>query len=206
MTTGVPGTTVRPGRRVVVGSSVLLGLSGLARLAQVAAEAVQQNTYLRAHEQVGTPSGFAALPMVFLMGVGLVVALTALVVLALALANLAGRNWTRIVTWVVGGVTVTVSAGWLFLGLIFTVSGGDDTPDSPDGSRVEEVAAQLMPGWAEPVSTVSGFVASPVLLGALVLLALPPANAFFRWRGGVQDPPYPTETTRPDGGRVPQQV
>ncbi|WP_433266135.1 hypothetical protein ACQPWR_02320 [Micromonospora vinacea] len=206
MTTGVPGTTVRPGRRVVLASSVLLGLSGLARLGQVAAEAVQEHTYLRAREQVGTPSGFAALPLVFLMGVGLVVALTALLVLALALANLAGRNWTRVVTWVVGGVTVAVSAGWLFLGLIFLVSGGDDIPESPDRARVEEVAGQLMPGWAEPVSTVSGFVASPVLLIALVLLALPPANAFFRWRGGEQDPSYPAETTRPDGGRVPQQV
>ncbi|MET8089611.1 hypothetical protein [Micromonospora sp. NPDC005220] len=160
---------------------------------------------MRAHEQVGTPSGFAALPMVFLMGVGLVVAFTALVVLALALANLAGRNWTRIVTWVVGGVTVAVSAGWLFLGLIFTAS-GDDTPESPDASRVEEVAAQLMPGWAEPVSTAAGFVASPALLVALVLLALPPANAFFGGRGGVQDPSYPAETTRPDGGRVPQRA
>ncbi|WP_156057695.1 hypothetical protein [Micromonospora parva] len=203
MTTGVSATTVRPGRRVVVASSVLLGLSGLARLAQVAAEAVRENTYLRAHEQVGTPSGFAAPPMVFLIGVGLVVALTALVVLALALANLAGRNWTRIVTWVVGGVTVAVSAGWLF---IFTVPGGDDIPQSPDASRVEEVAAQLMPGWAEPLSTAAGFVASPALLIALVLLALPPANAFFRWRGGVQDPPYPAGSTRPDGGRVPQQL
>ncbi|MEW2142098.1 hypothetical protein AB0869_04680 [Micromonospora vinacea] len=206
MTTGVPGTSVRPGRRLVVASSVLLGLSGLARLAQVAAEAVQEDTYLRAHEQVGTSSGFAALPMVFLMAVGLVVALTALVVLALALANLAGRNWTRIVTWVVGGVTVAVSAGWLFLTLIFFAAGGDDTPESPDGSRVEEVAAHLMPGWAEPVSTVSGFVASPALLVALVLLALPSANGYFRWRRGEQDPSYPVKAVRPDGGHVPQQV
>jgi 4-amino-4-deoxy-L-arabinose transferase-like glycosyltransferase len=178
----------------VIASSVLLGLSGFARLAQVAAEAVSQHTYLSAHEKAGTPSGFGALPMLLLMGVGLVVALIALAILALALANLAGRNSTRVLTWVVGGATLTVSAGWLAL------SGGGEPPRSADGARVEAIAAQLMPGWVEPVSTMTGFVASPALLVAVVLLALPPANAFFRWRHAEHDPLYPGQPVRPDGG------
>ncbi|MEU8329358.1 hypothetical protein [Micromonospora sp. NPDC048839] len=187
MNTGVS----RPGVRVVTASSVLLGLSGLARLAQVAAEAVDQNTYQRAHEKAGTPSGFGALPMVFQMSVGLVVALTALAILALALANLAGRNWTRIVTWVLGGVTVAFSAGWLILGLLPIDT--SDVPDSTDWDRVNDIADQLMPGWVEPVSTVSGLVASPALLVAIILLALPSANAFFRWRRAAPDPAYPEQ-------------
>ncbi|KAB1907088.1 hypothetical protein [Micromonospora sp. AMSO31t] len=87
---------------------------------------------------MGTPSAFAALPMVFLMGVGLVVSLVALVTLLLALVNLAGRNWSRI---------------------------------------VNAVARQLIPAWVEPVGTVTGLVASPALLVAVVLL-LPPAKDF----------------------------
>ncbi|GGO04899.1 hypothetical protein [Micromonospora parathelypteridis] len=191
---------------VVIGSSVLLGLSGLARLAQVAAEAVQENTYLRAHEEVGTSSGFGALPMLFLLGVGLVVALTALAILVLALANLAGRNWTRIATWVIGGLTVAVSGGWLVLA--FLLPGEGDVSAGTEAARVNEIAGQLMPAWVEPVSAVSGIMASPALLVALILLALPPAHAFYRWRRGEWDPSYPDETTRPHGVhlRINQQV
>lgn len=198
--------TNRPGVNVVIGSSVLLGLSGLARLAQVAAEAVQENTYLRAHEEVGTSSGFGALPMLFLLGVGLVVALTALAILVLALANLAGRNWTRIATWVIGGLTVAVSGGWLVLA--FLLPGEGDVSAGTEAARVNEIAGQLMPAWVEPVSAVSGIMASPALLVALILLALPPAHAFYRWRRGEWDPSYPDETTRPHGVhlRINQQV
>ncbi|MEU8299023.1 hypothetical protein AB0C04_17270 [Micromonospora sp. NPDC048909] len=170
---------------IIVGSSLLLALSGLARLAQVAAEAAVQDTYLRAHERVGTPSAFAALPMMFLMGVGLLVALSAVTLLLLSLANLAGWNWTRVGTWALGGVTLMVAACGLALDLIPT---GGASPDTTDWDAVHAVAAQLMPGWAEPVGNISGLVASPALLCALVLLALPPANAFYRKQSDLDQP------------------
>jgi hypothetical protein len=173
---------------VVVGSSLLLVLSGLTRLGQVAAEAVTQDAYLKAHEVVGTPTTFAALPMAFLMGVGLVVSLVALVVLLLALVNLAGWNWTRIATWIIGSVTLAVAGGWLALTHIPSPPG--EVPDSTDWDRVDAVAGQLIPGWVEPVATLSGFVASPALLVSLILLALPPANAFYRWRRAMLGQPY----------------
>ncbi|MFI6265225.1 hypothetical protein [Micromonospora sp. NPDC051006] len=189
---------------IVVGSSLLLALSGLARLAQVAAEAAVQDTYLRAHERVGTPSAFAALPMVFLMGVGLVVALSAVTLLLLSLANLAGWNWTRVGTWALGGVTLTVAACGLALNLVPTEGGG---PDTTDWDAVNAVAAQLMPGWAEPVGDVSGWVASPALLCALVLLALPAANAFYRTQSDLDQPiVYPGATVTLQAGHPTAQV
>jgi phosphatidylserine synthase len=165
---------------VVVVSSLLLALSGLARLAQVAAEAVEQNAYLSAHEAVGTPDGFGALPLVFLMGVALVVVLAALALLVLALVNPAGRNWTRIVTWIIGGVTLAVAGCVLALSLL--PAPGGESPDRTEWDTVHAVAGQLMPAWLEPVATFSGFVASPALLVAVVLLALPSANDFYRSR------------------------
>ncbi|WP_406078602.1 hypothetical protein [Micromonospora sp. NBC_00858] len=188
MTTGKSTTEVtrrRMSTLVVVGSSLLLALSGLARLGQVAAEAVNQDAYLTAHERVGAPSTFAALPMMFLIGVGLVVSLVALAILLLALVNLVGRNWTRIVTWIVGGVTLAVAGCWRALALIPAPSG--EVPEVTEWDSVKAVAGQLIPAWVEPVATVTGFVASPSLLVALVLLALPPANAFYRRRHVVTD-------------------
>ncbi|SIR74254.1 hypothetical protein [Micromonospora avicenniae] len=181
MSTGIAATDVTRRRvpPVVIGSSLMLALSGLARLAQAAAEAAVQGAYLRAHERVGTPSGFAALPMVFLMAVGLVVALSALAFLALALANLGGWNWTRIVTWILGAVTLVFAGFWLVLNLLPS-DDGVSALDGTDWDSVHALAGRLMPGWAEPVGAVSGYVASPALLVALVLLALPPTNAFYR--------------------------
>ncbi|MEU5567422.1 hypothetical protein [Micromonospora musae] len=183
MNTGIDttGTTRRRPPPIVLASSLLLALSGLARLAQVAAEAVSQNVYLRAHERVGTSGAFAAVPMVFLMVVGLVVVLFALSLLALALANLGGWNWTRIVTWALGGVTLAFSGFWLALNLLPS-DGAGRALDTTDWESVHAIAGRLMPGWVEPVDAVSGFVASPALLVALVLLALPAANAFYRRR------------------------
>ncbi|MEV4659802.1 hypothetical protein [Micromonospora sp. NPDC049301] len=187
MTMGIATTEVTRRRMpaLVVGSSLLLVLSGLARLGQVAAEAVNQDAYLTAHERVGTPSTFAALPMVFLMGVALVVSLVALAILLLALVNLVGRNWTRVVTWIIGGVTLVVAGCWRALALIPDPSG--DVPEVPEWDSVKAVAGQLIPAWVEPVATVTGLVASPSLLVALVLLALPPANAFYRRHHVVAD-------------------
>ncbi|MEU1396763.1 hypothetical protein ABZ403_11980 [Micromonospora zamorensis] len=188
MTTGNSTTEVTRRRMptlVVVGSSLLLALSSLARLGQVAAEAVNQDAYLTAHERVGAPSAFAALPMMFLMGVGLVVSLVALAILLLALVNLVGRNWTRIVTWIIGGVTLVVAGCWRALALIPAPSG--EVPEVTEWDSVKAVAGQLIPAWVEPVATVTGFVASPSLLVALVVLALPPANSFYRRRHVVTD-------------------
>ncbi|SCG44522.1 hypothetical protein [Micromonospora humi] len=178
---------------VVVASSLLLGLSGLARLAQLAANTVRQDAYQRAHDQVGTSGGFAALPLVFTMGLAVLVALSAVALLVLAVANLAGRNWTRISTWVIGGITLLVAGFGSVLSLLAAVTptDGGSSPGTTDWDRIDAIARQLVPAWVEPVATIAGFVASPALLVAVVLLALPAANAFYRSRQQVAVPAYP---------------
>ncbi|SNT64612.1 hypothetical protein SAMN05421812_117133 [Asanoa hainanensis] len=180
---------------VVIGSSVLLVCSGLARLWQVTAEAISQNAYLGAHEAAGTPGGFAGLAIVFLMVVGLVVSLVALAVATLGLLNLGGWNWTRVATWAVGSVTLAVAGGWFALGRIPSPPG--DAADSTDWDRVRALAAESTPDWVEPASTVAGLIASPALLVALVLLALPSANAFYR-QHRLPSGPRPGDAVRPE--------
>ncbi|MEU6203037.1 hypothetical protein ABZ814_05545 [Micromonospora musae] len=141
-------------------------------------------------------------PHPIVLASSLLLALSGLALLALALANLGGRNWTRIVTWSLGGVTLAFSGFSLALTLLPLEEGG--TVDTTDWASVHALAAQLSPGWAEPVGTVSGFVASPALVVALVLLALPAANAFYRRRRTSPYEPlirYPDTTLPQPTGR-----
>ncbi|MEU1358519.1 hypothetical protein ABZ356_01530 [Micromonospora zamorensis] len=67
--------------------------------------------------------------------------------------------------------------------------------------RITAMARDGMPDWLEPLLLTLGLGAPVAILVALVLLALPPANAFFRPRTPVE-PPWPVRTStaaRPEG-------
>lgn len=178
-----PKAARRGAPTVVVLSSVLLLLSGLARLAYVVTQAIEQRAYMKAHDAVEGLGMFSALPIVFLLCVAAVVTLAAFVLVALALFNLRGANWSRISTWAFGGLTLLVSGGWLALRLALSrVEVDSEVPqDSIDWNHIEQMAWSEIPGWVEPVSTAAGFSATPALALSLVLLALPAANAFYRY-------------------------
>lgn len=173
---------------IVVVSSLALAVGALALLALLVAAAVRQETYLRAREDVDAPNvPIPAVAAVFPMIFAIFVVLAAVVLLGVALANLAGRNWTRIVTWSLGGLALVMAC---CLGAAAVPSPANEGPAGTDWDRVEAAAAQIMPGWVEPVATVSGFVVVPALLAPLILLALPPANAFYR-PVRLADPAWP---------------
>lgn len=100
----------------------------------------------------------------------------------LTIFNNQGRNGTRIATWVIGGIGLC--CGGLSL-LSSAVSGMGTTgmpQDStmPDPEELERILAEHLPGWYEPVVIVSNVGGVLLLAAALILLALPASNQFFR--------------------------
>jgi hypothetical protein len=110
----------------------------------------------------------------------------------LAIFNNRGKNASRIVTWVVGGLFLCCSG----LGLMLTLAGsvlGTGSPDDanlPDQSDIQQMLNERLPSWYTPVSTTLAVISFLALMAALILLALPSANGFFKPRPGWQ-PPMP---------------
>lgn len=93
---------------------------------------------------------------------------------ALALLNDKGKNPARIVTWVVGGIALCCN------GVNLAFSRIDTTGGDVDAARLEQRLQEELPGWTEPVSIVATVVSLPALVAAIILLALPASNEFFR--------------------------
>lgn len=125
--------------------------------------------------------GGAALNLLFAIGF-----------VVLALLNHRGKNPARIVTWVLGGVALCcVGVGLALSGI--TANLQVDTNGGPDPAEVQRMVEDALPGWYTPASLA---VTIGVLVGiaaALILLALPPSNRFFRKPEQPFEPPpaYP---------------
>jgi hypothetical protein len=114
------------------------------------------------------------------VGAGLVV---------LAIFNNQGKNASRIVTWVVGGLYLCCGG----FGLVSSLGGGagfgGGGPDVPSAEEIEAQVDRFVPSWYGPVSLTLGILGFVALLAALILLALPPSNEFFRRPKEVWEPP-----------------
>lgn len=108
----------------------------------------------------------------------------------LGIFNNRGRNGARITTWVLGGISVCCS-GFGLAGTALTSSMNLESSNSGTGPTANEVEAALnrvLPSWYEPLSTVLSVVSLLAILGAVILLALPASNAFFRKVQPAWDP------------------
>ncbi|HEU4423250.1 MAG TPA: hypothetical protein VFR67_12015 [Pilimelia sp.] len=117
-----------------------------------------------------------------LMAVGLVV---------LAIFNNRGKNGSRITTWVLGGLLLCCSG----FGLVGQLAGasmnfGTGGGDLPDPEEIQRRIDEAVP-WYTPTAAGLGLVALLALATALILLALPPSNEYFRKRQPVWEPPVP---------------
>jgi hypothetical protein len=115
-----------------------------------------------------------------LIAVGLVV---------LALLNNKGKNPARIVTWVLGGIGLCC-AGFGLIGTSANTSFGGGSGDI-DQERLQQRLDEAMPSWYEPVNLAILIISILALAGALLLLALPPSNEFFRKPQQPFEPPPP---------------
>jgi hypothetical protein len=118
--------------------------------------------------------------------------------------NSRGKNPSRIVTWVVGGISLCC-LGLGLGGTAMTRSMGTGSGTGPSQDEVQRRINEAVPSWYTPLTTTLSVVALLAVLGAVILLALPASNEFFRkpaaagWEPGMpypqgygqQQPPYP---------------
>ncbi|MGA4683734.1 hypothetical protein [Micromonospora sp. AB353] len=110
----------------------------------------------------------------------------------LALLNNRGKNGSRITTWVLGGILFCCTGGGLLTGLGGGMTGGGNTTgDVPSSEEIQRRLEDALPSWYTPVNLLLGLVALLALLAALILLALPQANEFFRKPKAGWEPPVP---------------
>lgn len=129
-----------------------------------------------------------------LVGGTIISLLVAAGLVVLALLNNRGKNPARIVTWVLGGIFLCCSGFGLVANAVGGAMMGSPTstdPNVPDSAEVQRMLEEAMPGWYTPVTTLLGVVSFVALLVALILLALPPSNEFFRKPQAAWEPPVP---------------
>ncbi|MFI5837027.1 hypothetical protein ACIA5A_25435 [Micromonospora sp. NPDC051300] len=129
----------------------------------------------------------------FTIGSSVLTLLLAIGLVVLALLNNRGRNVSRIITWVVGGLLLCCTGGGLLNGVSGGMmgGGGNANGDLPSTQEIQRRMEDALPSWYGPVSLLLGIVALLALLGALILLALPKANEFFRKPKAAWEPPVP---------------
>ncbi len=108
-----------------------------------------------------------------------------------------GKNPARIVTWVVGGISLCCfGAGLGGTALNGAVDTGDTTTGGPTADEVQQRLDAALPSWYTGATTTLAVVALFAVLGTIILLALPASNQFFRkpvagWDPSAAYPPYP---------------
>jgi hypothetical protein len=124
----------------------------------------------------------------------------------LAIFNNRGRQAARVTTWVIGGISLCCS-GLGLAGTAVTGSMNLSTGDGPSPSDVEQRLADALPSWYMPVTVTLSAISLLSILGAIILLALPASNAYFRPAQAAWDPsmPYPQYGTPYPGQAAPGQ-
>ncbi|WDZ86142.1 hypothetical protein PVK37_06905 [Micromonospora cathayae] len=127
------------------------------------------------------------------VGASLITLLLAVGLVVLAVLNNRGKNGSRITTWVVGGLLLCCSGGGLLSGAAGSFSGpvGGSSADMPSQEEVQRRLEEALPSWYQPVNLLLGIVTVLALIAALVLLALPASNEFFRKPQPAWEPPLP---------------
>jgi hypothetical protein len=189
-----PAARARPGS-VTVSSYLLylyaaLGLIGVAvNLSQIG---TTSDVYRDAYE--GTDAeGFETFYTVSSVVIAVIGLLFAVAFVVLAIFNNRGKNPSRIVTWVLGGISLCCSGIGLAgsaLGSSMNFGSPSDS-DLPDASEIQQRLEDALPGWYMPVSLILSVIGLLALLAALILLALPPSNEFFRKPAPAWEPPVP---------------
>ncbi|SCG56595.1 hypothetical protein [Micromonospora humi] len=191
-----PGTTPRARPSVVTLSSWLLILVAVIQVLNliVTLAVIGKIRDVLKDAYAGTSAESAGdLAYAFTIGSSVLTLLLAIGLVVLALLNNRGRNVSRIITWVVGGILLCCTGGSLLNGVSGGMmgGGGNANGDLPSTQEIQRRLEDALPSWYAPVSLLLGIVALLALLGALILLALPKANEFFRKPKAAWEPPVP---------------
>jgi hypothetical protein len=173
--------------------SGILTLTMVGRLAEVYSD-LYEGTAAAGTESLIVGASVFGVVVNLLFAAGLVI---------LSIFNNRGRNGARITTWVIGGLMLCCTGGGLAsTGL--TSSMNIDSGAGPSQQEIESRLDQVLPSWYNALSIVLTVVSLLAILGAVILLALPASNAFFRKpaAGGLSGPPaqppsYPPQQQPP---------
>ncbi len=133
------------------------------------------------------------------VGIGIGTAVFALLFAAafvvLGILDGKGKNPARIVTWVLGGLAVCCFGGGLLVNASGSsgMFGGGNTTNAPDPAEVQRILNENLPSWYGPVRTALALLSLLSIIIAIILLAMPASNAYFRKPEPTFEPPtYPT--------------
>ncbi|GIJ79786.1 hypothetical protein SAMN05443287_107287 [Micromonospora phaseoli] len=168
--------------------SVVISLATIGTVREVMEEAYEGSTVEGAENVAGLTVALGVGSAIFLLVV-------AFALFGLGLVNLRGKNGSRIATWIVGGILFCCVGFSLLSGVAggFSAPGGT-SGDMPSGEEIQRRLEEALPGWVTPVTTLLGVISLISLLVALILLALPKANEFFRKPTAQWEPPAPGGT------------
>ena len=191
-----PGTPPRTRPAVVTASSwLLIGVAAIQLISLILTLATIGTVREVMRDAYAGTSVEGAADFIWVFGlIGAVLTLLlAIGLVVLALLNNRGRNGSRITTWVLGGILICCSGGNLLNGVAgSSLTGGNTTNgDVPSGEEIQRRLSDAMPSWYGPVSILLGVLTLLALLTALILLALPASNEFFRKRPQGWEPPVP---------------
>jgi hypothetical protein len=139
---------------------------------------------------VGITAGGAMLNILFAAGLAV-----------LAVFNNRGKNPSRIVTWVLGGLAVCCGGlGLAANGLTGSMNlESSSSGNVPPAGELEDRLSEALPGWYTPVTTTLSVLMVLAILGAVILLVLPAANEYFRKpQAGGWEPPTPGHSPYPN--------
>jgi hypothetical protein len=204
---------VRPAT-VTISSYLLYLIAGLQVLGTIVALSVAgdyRQVIEDAYADVDGGEAIASITSIGLIGGAVFGLLVGAGLAVLAIFNNKGKNGSRITTWVVGGIFLCCGG----FGLISQAASGSmnfgsqPDPDAPTPEELNRLISDALPSWYMPVSILLSVVGLLALLSALILLALPPSNEFFRkpqteWQppaggqpGYVAYPAYPPPGAAP---------
>jgi hypothetical protein len=195
MNPAVPPARRRPGS-VTVSSYLLILVAALQVIGLVIALSVLSGTR-EAYKEVFAGTEMANQAETFatatLVGTAVIGLLVAVGLVVLAMLNNRGKNASRIVTWVLGGLFLCCVGAGLAVSTAGNAIGMNNAnnANAPDQAEIQRALDEHLPGWYQPVSTTISVIALLSLLVALILLALPSANAFFRRPQPQWEPPVP---------------
>jgi hypothetical protein len=181
-------TSVEPKRRpaVVAAACWLLYLAATCQVLSAIVTLSQLGATKQAYTQVfadtpmkGAEAMFVAIEAASAVVFGLLFAVGYVV---LAILNGRGKNPARIVTWVIAGLAICLSGCALVssAGGLSGLGGGNAANGAPSGQQIQQALSAARPGWYEPVLITISAISLLALVAAVVLLALPTANGFFR--------------------------
>jgi hypothetical protein len=190
-------TVVSAAAALLYVSAALLVVGGLAWFGLVDAFATAVEEVVKADPNADQlPENFGSTFAWIYSGVFAAAYIVAAIILTiLAVFDAKGRNWARITTWVFLGLTTlccgcfgatnAVSGVGNLSGSFSAPSGGGTIDQQELQRRIE----QLVPSWFTPVTVAVSVIVALAGIVAIILLALPASNAYFRRQPETWTPP-----------------